>query len=277
MKKLSVLLCFLLMFSSLSALAEGTYFIFSEEETEATGGDIGAAEADAAPQWTYPVPLEILEDPLDLLVLANKENLLDSDYPPEDELHKLVNASVKKTKSQEMLVRTIADAALVAMFEAAESDGAKLLLHSAYRSHRTQSVMYENRLKSKGYDDGYVQAGGASDHQTGLGFDVINNEWIKIAKESGLNSKFATTAEGQWMAENCAKFGFIIRYPEDKVDVTGIHYEPWHLRYVGVEVAMYMTENGMCLEEFVAEYRHEMAAYNNEVNDSGPVVDSFVF
>ena len=65
-----------------------------------------------------------------------------------------------------------------------------------------------------------------------------------------MNEKMAQEPETQWMAENCARFGFILRYPADKEDVTEINYEPWHLRYVGVEVATYIMDNGLCLEEF---------------------------
>lgn len=173
-----------------------------------------------------------------------------------------------------MLVRETAAGALQAMFDAAAEDGAKLLLHSAYRSHYRQSVMYENRLKNIGRDDGVVQKGGASDHQTGLGFDIINAAW---AKESRLNERFAQTTEAQWMAENCPKYGFIIRYPEGKSDITGIMYEPWHLRYVGVEVAIYMTDNGLTLEEFTAEWRHALAEYELGQSDEAVVSSSFSF
>ena len=132
------------------------------------------------------------------------------------------------------------------MFEAANDEGVKLYLKSAWRSWSTQNTMYYNRLKKYGYDDGWVIKPGASDHQTGLGCDVVSYAW----RDKGMNEKFAQTTEAQWMALHCAEYGFIIRYPEDKVDITEINYEPWHLRYVGIPVATYIMENGLCLEEF---------------------------
>ncbi len=107
--------------------------------------------------------------------------------------------------------------------------------------------MYYNRLKkNNGKDDGWVSKPGASDHQTGLGCDVVPKSW----RDKSMNSNMASTEECQWMAAHCAEYGFIIRYPEDKEDITEINYEPWHLRYVGVAAATYIMENGLCLEEF---------------------------
>jgi D-alanyl-D-alanine carboxypeptidase len=149
--------------------------------------------------------------------------------------------------------------ALVAMSDAAREDGYNLYLKSAYRSWRTQNTMYKNRLKKNhGKDDGWVSKAGASDHQTGLGADVIPKSWIKAA---GMNSKMAKEPECQWMAEHCSEYGFIIRYPEDKEEVTEINYEPWHVRYVGIPVATYIMENGLCLEEFNGQLQQAIEDY----------------
>ena len=149
--------------------------------------------------------------------------------------------------------------ALVEMSDAAREDGYNLYLKSAYRSWQTQNTMYKNRLKKNhGKDDGWVSKAGASDHQTGLGADVIPKSWIKAA---GMNSKMAKEPECQWMAEHCAEYGFIIRYPEDKEDVTEINYEPWHVRYVGIPAATYIMENGLCLEEFNEQLQQAIADY----------------
>ena len=122
-----------------------------------------------------------------------------------------------------------------------------LYLKSAYRSYQTQATMYYNRLESNnGKDDGWVTPAGASDHQTGLGCDVVPRGW----RDRAMNEDMAEEVECQWMAEHCAEFGFILRYPADKEDITEINYEPWHLRYVGKEVAAYIMDNGLCLEEF---------------------------
>ena len=153
--------------------------------------------------------------------------------------------------------------ALVALMEAALADGQKLYLKSAYRSYSTQNTMYYNRLqKNSGKDDGWVSKPGASDHQTGLGCDVVPGNWT----DRGMNSDMAKEEECQWMAEHCQEYGFIIRYPADKEDVTEINYEPWHLRYVGIPAATYIMENGLCLEEFHVELQ---AAIDQFIADGG--------
>lgn len=209
--------------------------------------------------WNFPVDLSRM-DPA-FIRLANKEILLPSDFEPEplvtikkrkaDKNGNNTNGGMKLASSGTMQLQETCALALVRMSEAALEDGYSLYLKSAYRSYRTQKTMYFNRLeKNNGRDDGWVSKPGASDHQTGLGCDVIPASWINA---SGMNEKMASTPECQWMAEHCAEFGFIIRYPEDKEAETEIHYEPWHLRYVGVPVATYIMENGLCLEEFHVE------------------------
>lgn len=244
------------------------YFLTTEADAEFVFSDqTQETSVQAAAPWTYPISLEILEDPLDIMRLVNRDNLLEKDYPPKDDpLYTLVNAQVTKSSSSELLIRETAHDALIALFDAAKADGLTLVLDSTYRKYSTQATMYENRLKNIGRDDGVVQMPGASEHQTGLAMDIINKSWIG----KKYTTDFADTAEGQWMAENCARFGFIIRYPKDKKDITGIIYEPWHLRYVGVEVATYMTGNNLSLEEFTAQWRHALAAY---VAQSGGNVD----
>jgi D-alanyl-D-alanine carboxypeptidase len=106
--------------------------------------------------------------------------------------------------------------------------------------------LYNNDVKAnKGIDDHSTQIPGASEHQTGLAVDLVSREWLGYT----LTEAFADTAEARWLASRCAEFGFIIRYPKEKESITGIVYEPWHLRYVGIEAARYMTDNQLTLEE----------------------------
>ena len=134
-----------------------------------------------------------------------------------------------------------------------------MYLKSAYRSWSKQNTMYKNRLKkNNGKDDGWVSKAGASDHQTGLGCDVIPYNWTK---KSGMNEKMMKEKECQWMAEHCQEYGFIIRYPADKKEYTEINTEPWHLRYVGIPVATYIMENGLCLEEFTQQLQEAIDDY----------------
>lgn len=204
--------------------------------------------------WTYPIPYELLTAS-DYIVLANKDNLLSEDYIPED----LVKLTCRKISSDPIQMRETAASALSAMFDAAKEDGVTLYAHSGYRSYQTQNTMYYNRLKSNnGVDDGIVQYPGASDHQTGLGIDVINKAGIG----KRFTNAFAETKEGQWVAEHCWDYGFVIRYQADKEEITQIKHESWHLRYVGVQIAQYMRDQNLCLEEFTQEWKEAVAAFD---------------
>lgn len=215
----------------------------------------GMGLCEAQPAWEYAIDPLTLRNLDGYLTLANREHLLDSDYAPGD-LVKITARHVSGTFE----LRQEAHEALTAMFDAAEADGCKLYVKSAYRSYQTQHTMYDNRLeKNKGRDDGWVSYPGASDHQTGLGLDVLNYAWTQ---KDGMNEAFGDTKEAQWMAAHCMDYGFVIRYQKDKVEITGINYEPWHLRYVGRECAVYMTENNLSLEEFTEEWQGYIAAYN---------------
>lgn len=231
-----------------------------EEDEEVSFADVSGLDLEIEVtyddvEWNFPVDLQDMEP--DKIVLANKEMLLSKDFVSEplvsiparkaDKDDNNTNNGVLKASSGKMQLQEDCAAALVAMCEAARDEGLYLYLKSAYRSYQTQNTMYYNRLKkNNGKDDGWVSKPGASDHQTGLGCDVVPKSW----RDKSMNSSMASTEECQWMAAHCAEYGFIIRYPEDKEDITEINYEPWHLRYVGVAAATYIMENGLCLEEF---------------------------
>ncbi len=231
-----------------------------EEDEEVSFADVSGLDLEIEVsyddvEWNFPVDLQDMEP--DKIVLANKHMLLSKDFVSEplvsiptrktDKDGNNTNNGVLKASSGKMQLQEDCAAALVAMCEAAREEGLYLYLKSAYRSYQTQNTMYYNRLKkNNGKDDGWVSKPGASDHQTGLGCDVVPKSW----RDKSMNSSMASTEECQWMAAHCAEYGFIIRYPEDKEDITEINYEPWHLRYVGVPAATYIMENGLCLEEF---------------------------
>ena len=213
-----------------------------------------AVWAEETPVWDYPIPPLVLRDPDQYLTLANRDHLLDSSYAPSD----LVHVSARHVSGRFQLRRACHEA-LLTMFEAAKNDGCTLYVKSAYRSYQTQYTMYHNRLKkNNGRDDGWVSDPGASDHQTGLGIDILNYAWTQ---KDGMNAQFANAAEAQWMAAHCHEYGFVIRYQQDKQDITGINYEPWHLRYVGLECAAYMHENNLSLEEFTEEWQAYVAQF----------------
>ena len=271
MKKLLALLMALLMI--VPALAE-------DEDLDWSFMDLSGLDMvtyDDVP-WDFPVDLMDM-DPA-LIILVNKQMFLAKSFVPDDlvTLKKLkLDKDGNNTTGGERLVESsmklqrVCAEALVELCDAARQAGHELYLKSAYRSYGTQDTMYYNRLKKNGYDDGWVTKPGASDHQTGLGCDVVPKNWT----DRGMNENMAKEEETQWMAANCAQFGFILRYPKDKEDVTEINYEPWHLRYVGVPVATYIMDNGLCLEEFHAELAAAIEAFKAAGGDA-ELVDGFI-
>jgi D-alanyl-D-alanine carboxypeptidase len=133
--------------------------------------------------------------------------------------------------------------------------GLPVYLSSGYRSYNEQNYLFQRKV-GQGYSEDeaatIVARPGTSEHQTGLACDIT--DYYHELKDSSLEQ----TATYQWLREHCAEYGFVVRYPADKSgsadSVTGIIYEPWHFRYVGVEAARYMTENNLCLEEFLSLY-----------------------
>ena len=236
----------------LSGIILGIIFLFSSFSY--------ALSEEMLPPWEYPVAPEILENKAGYITMVNQNSLLEEDYEP----HDLVNLTVKKVSSMASQMRKAASDAMIEMFNAAKEDGYQLYVKSAYRSYRTQKTMYYNRLEEYGRDDGVVIFPGASDHQTGLGVDILNYSW---SKKRGMRPEFGKDEEAIWMAEHCHEFGFIIRYMADKQKITGIIYEPWHLRYVGIEAATYIMKNGLSLEEFDIEWKQYIKDYEAQGGD----------
>lgn len=136
------------------------------------------------------------------------------------------------------------------MLRAAKADGVKIQVISAYRSLEKQTTLYNNKVssyKSQGYSDADAKAAaakvvaipGTSDHNLGLAVDLDSVE-----------TTYENTPQFKWLKEHCVEYGFVLRYPKDKSEITGIIYEPWHYRFVGVEAAREMQEKNMCLEEY---------------------------
>jgi D-alanyl-D-alanine carboxypeptidase len=143
-------------------------------------------------------------------------------------------------------LRSEAAQAFSNMITEAKKAGLSVSPLSGYRSYTTQVRVYNNEVATNGQAVADTQSArpGTSEHQTGLGLDVGGGG-------CGIEDCFANTAEGKWVAANGHKYGFIIRYPEGKQSITGYRYEPWHIRYVGVELATEMQKQGvLTLEEF---------------------------
>lgn len=179
------------------------------------------------------------------LLLVNPWNMLPENYQVE-----------LATLSNGLKVDARIDEDLQAMLSACREAGLRPVVCSAYRTQATQVRLYNNkiaRLRVAGWDEStllteaarWVAPPGTSEHQTGLALDIVS------AGYQLLDEAQADTAEQQWLMEHCWEYGFILRYPEDKTDITGIGYEPWHYRYVGRETAAAIQESGLCLEEYL--------------------------
>ena len=131
-------------------------------------------------------------------------------------------------------------------FDRMQSDAAaediNIYISSGFRSYDYQAGLYQRYVDKDGKAeaDRYSARAGHSEHQTGLAFDL-----------NSIDDSFADTKEGKWVSQNCHRYGFIIRYPADKEDVTGYKWEPWHIRYLGEETAQAVYDSGLCLEEYL--------------------------
>ena len=144
---------------------------------------------------------------------------------------------------------------LIDMLQACKSAGLPVYLSSGYRSYDSQRQNFERVCANNGISDGKNAEGnyitmpaGHSEHQSGLCID-ITDRYYEVKNDDIVNSDTV-----QWLAAHCADYGFILRFPADKRDITHVMSESWHFRYVGDEAAKYMTENNLCLEEFLALY-----------------------
>ena len=180
------------------------------------------------------------------LILVNKQNPLPEDY---EVFLGTINGSLS---ADERIIGDIYD-----MLNAASADGVNLMICSAYRSSEKQTTLFNNKMnKLMGRGMSYLEAykegsmsvtpPGTSEHQLGLALDILTGSY------TAMDDGFADTEAGKWLAANSDKYGFILRYPKGKEEITGIVFEPWHFRYVGKEYAREITEKGICLEEFLS-------------------------
>lgn len=189
--------------------------------------------------------------PDNLLVLVNKNYRLPADYVPNDLVYLSVPLYRADTNNEANYLRKVAADALSSLFNAAKQEkGYSLIARSGYRSYQTQVTLYNNYVITNGqqYADSYSARAGHSEHQTGLTIDIT----AKSVNE-GLSQTFGQSQEGAWVAQNAHRFGFIIRYLQGRTSETGYEYEPWHLRYVGVDAATYIYENNLILEDYLLE------------------------
>ena len=177
-------------------------------------------------------------------MIVSKNYELDEEYKPNNLQKPNISFADESTKEEKLVDKVIKEP-LEQLVKEAKSDGIILLGNSGYRSYNTQKKLYDMRVLSEGKEmaDKYVAKAGFSEHQTGLSIDITNEERYFVKG----------TKEAEWLANNCYKYGFIIRYPEGKEYITGVAYEPWHIRYVGEEAAKYINDNNLTLEEYLGK------------------------
>lgn len=189
-----------------------------------------------------------ITDPTSLWVIVNKNRALNPPtYAPAD----LVTPNIplrSNPGSEEMKLRTEAAQALEHMVAAAKQQGAQLKLASGYRSYTTQVAVYNNEVRQYGQKQADSESArpGKSEHQTGLVADLQDANGQCVVADC-----FKDLAEGKWVAEHAWEYGFIVRYQPGKEAITGYRYEPWHIRYIGADLAAELhKQNILTLEEF---------------------------
>jgi len=189
-----------------------------------------------------------------ITALVNKQHSLDKTYEPTDLVTVDVPTALENPEINQL--RKAAADALKEMFSKAKEADIKLYARSGYRSYKTQEALFKNYSAKNGKEaaNRYSAKPGQSEHQTGLVMDVTS-ESVNLQ----LTEDFGETEEGKWISKHAHEFGFIIRYPKDKENITGYIYEPWHLRYLGIDLATEVYQSGLTYEEFLSEENIEHA------------------
>lgn len=223
-----------------SVIILGGGFFLMQNKKDAAPGSKDVTEQIA----TFDKQKHSLTDPASQWVVVNKKRPLE---PKQYEPLSLRTPDID-VESSSMQVNEQAAVALEALVNAASAEGVKLTVASAYRSYPEQTTIYNSMVKGYGQEEADRQSArpGYSEHQTGWAADLgASNGTCRI------ETCFADTREGKWLAANAHKHGFIIRYPKDKESVTGYNYEPWHVRFVGIELSTEMHNQKIeTLEEF---------------------------
>ena len=171
------------------------------------------------------------------LMLVNGRHYLDENYKPENLAKFSMDYCYENQRAQSVVV----DAFMVMQQACKEQTNAQLMVNSAYRSYKDQIGTYKRNPK------GYAARAGSSEHQTGFAIDVTS-------REHPMRWPFDKSEEGIWMREHCHEYGFVLRYPKKQSEIFGFAYEPWHLRYVGKEVARRIHDEDITFDEYYAYY-----------------------
>lgn len=215
-----------------------------DETVKTTASELPTANAE--PEDSFDRTQHSIDKPDSIWWIVNRDRPLPDGYVPPDLTVPDVRLRLDASAEQ-MQFRQIATPAVEDMFAAAQEDGVELVFGSGYRSESLQRQFYESYVARDGQAeaDRYSARPGTSEHQTGLAVDITTPDL-----NCHLERCFEGTTQGQWVAENAHRYGFIIRYLDGKEDITGFMYEPWHLRYVGEELATELYQSGQTMEEF---------------------------
>ncbi|MEY9970980.1 D-alanyl-D-alanine carboxypeptidase [Lysinibacillus sp. RC46] len=185
-------------------------------------------------------------DPESITLLVNKKYAFPEGYEPKDLVYPNV-PFIFNGKIEKRMMKEEAAKYLEKMFHAANKQNIYLAGVSAYRSSQTQTTLFNNYVKKDGIEKAktYSAVPGTSEHQSGLAIDVSGTDGTCAADDC-----FANTGEAAWLEDNAHKYGYIIRFPKGKENITGYQYEPWHIRYVGVNLATELYNKGLTLEEY---------------------------
>lgn len=191
--------------------------------------------------------VETVENPYDILVLVNKNYALPDHFEPHDLVVPSVRFPFEEDDPKKQL-REEAASALEDLFKEADQEGIKLFAQSGFRSYDRQEAIFAANVERHGEEHAntYSARAGESEHQTGLVMDITSQ-----SAQFDLTTDFGETEEGQWVKEHAHEYGFIIRYPEGKENITKYQYEPWHLRYVGKKAATDIVNEDITLEEYL--------------------------
>ncbi len=217
------------------------------ETSEPTKEPMASSEPEPAeteePQTLDP---SVFTDTESLLIVANKKHKLPDGYVPSD----LVVPEIRQTQGCQM--KAEAASMMKQMADAAAQEGVTLSISSAYRGEEYQRQLYNNYSASYGTEtaDTISSRPGYSDHQTGLAADFVEGDGS--LNGINFNQSFENTQSGVWLREHAHEYGFIMRYPKGKQEITGYAYEPWHFRYIGVDYAtkIYETDVFESFEEY---------------------------
>lgn len=215
-----------------------------------------------------PAPIiKVDTDPQSITVLVNRDYLLPEEYIPEDLVKPNITFSFYGIYEKNYM-RQVAATALEKLFAGASEAGFSLKGVSAYRSYSRQKEIYNRNVNTKGAENANRVSAipGSSEHQTGLTIDVSAS-----SVGCALEERFGESAEGKWLEKNSYKYGFIIRYPKGKEDITGYSYEPWHIRYVGKNLAKRLYRKKLTLEEY-----YQTTTEDNKVKPEDRVKDTDV-